>query len=168
MTLPRPTEVTFEASSLTTAAIPVAASPIAMFMFPPIAVQTVVPEMAWSLPSMLSLVPPPVGADVALADAVADAVPDALDAADELVLSVFFAPDEQPERPAMTIAAPPMATTNPRFTSVLVCVCVIRQDQRIIPASMGGQFNADMAIAEKLACAPADRCLRLMRRAASH
>jgi hypothetical protein len=62
------------------------------------------------------LVPPPLGAAVALADA----VPAALDDADdELVLSDFFAV-EQPDRPAMTIAAPPTATTKPRFTSVLL------------------------------------------------
>jgi hypothetical protein len=35
--------VTFEASSLTTAAMPVVAPPIAMSMFPPIALQTTVP-----------------------------------------------------------------------------------------------------------------------------
>jgi len=52
--------------------------------------------------------------------ALADAVPAALDDADdELVLSDFFAV-EQPVRPAMTIAAPPTATTKPRFTSVLL------------------------------------------------
>jgi len=52
--------------------------------------------------------------------ALADAVPAALDDADdELVLSDFFAV-EQPDRPAMTIAAPPTATTKPRFTSVLL------------------------------------------------
>jgi hypothetical protein len=66
----------------------------------------------------MTLVPPPLGAAVALADAVLDALLDA----DELELSVFL-PDEQPDRPAMTIAAPPMATTKPRFTSVLLFVC---------------------------------------------
>jgi hypothetical protein len=50
-------------------------------------------------------------------------VPFALVAAEVPVLSVFFSPDEQPDSPAMTIAAPPTATTNPRFTSVLLCVC---------------------------------------------
>jgi hypothetical protein len=95
-----------------------------------------------------------VGAADALADALA--VLDALDAADELLLllSVFLSPDEQPDRPAMTIAAPPTATTNPRFTTVLLCVCVIRQDRRIIPASMVAQFNADMAIWRKICLCP--------------
>jgi hypothetical protein len=31
---------------------------------------------------------------------------------------------------------PPTATTNPRFTTVLLCVVVTRQDRRIIPVSM--------------------------------
>jgi len=92
---------------------------MAMFMFPPIEVQTTVPETFWSLPSIVTLVPPPLGAAVALADA----VPDALVAAEVPVLSVFFSLDEQPDSPAMTIAAPPTATTKPRFTSVLLCVC---------------------------------------------
>jgi hypothetical protein len=76
-------------------------------------------------------VPLPLGAAVALADAVPDALLD-----EELVLSDFLSSDEQPDRPAMTIAAPPTATTKPRFTSVLLCVCVTRQDQRIISDSM--------------------------------
>jgi hypothetical protein len=67
------------------------------------------------LPSIVTLVPPPLGAAVALAEA----VPAALDDADELGLADLF-PDEQPDRPAMTIAAPPTATTKPRFTSVLL------------------------------------------------
>jgi hypothetical protein len=81
--------------------------------------------------------------------ALADAVPDALDDADEPVLSDFL-PDEQPDRPAMTIAAPPTATTKPRFTSVLLCVCVTRQERRIIPSSMVGACNVDMAIWRKI------------------
>src|SRR3954465_12226213 len=68
---------------------------------------------------MLTLVPPPLGAAVALADA----VPDALLDAEELELSDFLSPDEQPDRPAMTSAAPPTATTKPRFTSVLLLFC---------------------------------------------
>jgi hypothetical protein len=84
-----------------------------MFMFPPIAVQTTVPETFWSLPSIVTLVPPPLGA----ADALTEAVPDALVAVELPLLSDFLSFDEQPDRPAMTLAAPPTATTNPRFTT---------------------------------------------------
>jgi hypothetical protein len=73
---------------------------------------------------MVTLVPP--GAAVALADAVSDADADA-DADAELELSELaelddddLSPDEQPDRPAMRIAAPPTATSNPRFTGVLL------------------------------------------------
>jgi hypothetical protein len=69
---------------------------------------------------MVTLVPP--GAAVALADAVSEADADA-----ELELSELaelgdddLSPDEQPDRPAMTIAAPPTATSNPCFTGVLL------------------------------------------------
>src|SRR6185295_14325659 len=102
-----------------------AASPIAMFMFPPMALQTTVPATFWSWPSIMTLVPPPLGAAVALTDA----VPGALEAVEEPELSDFFSPDEQPDRPAMTIAAPPTATTNPRFTTVLLLFVVTRQDR---------------------------------------
>jgi haloalkane dehalogenase len=86
-----------------------------MFMFPPIELQTTVPETFWSWPSIETLVPPPLGAAVALTDAL-------LLSFDELELSDFLS-DEQADRPAMTIAAPPMATTNPRFTGVLLWLC---------------------------------------------
>ena len=75
-------------------------------------------------------------------------------------LSDFFSPDEQPDRPAMTIAAPPTATTNPRFTTVLLLFVVTRQDRRIIWVSMGGHPHADMRLGEKFAFAPTVRCLR--------
>jgi hypothetical protein len=66
---------------------------------------------------MVTLVPPPLGAAVALADAVAEAELSAeLDELDDDFLSF----DEQPDRPAMTIAAPPTATSNPRFTTALL------------------------------------------------
>jgi hypothetical protein len=103
------------------------------------------------------LVPPPLGAAVALTDAVSDALLDA----DELELSDFLS-DEQPDRPAMTIAAPPIATTNPRFTSVLLCFDVIRQDRRIISASMVRWQPADTRMGEIFACAHADCWLRLV------
>src|ERR1700755_1624437 len=76
---------------------------------------------------MVTLVPP--GAAVALADAVSDAVSEAdAEAEAELEASELaeldddddLSPDEQPDRPAMTIAAPPTATRNPRFTGVLL------------------------------------------------
>jgi haloalkane dehalogenase len=102
------------------------------------------------------LVPPPLGAAVALTDA----VPGALDAVEEPELSDFFSPDEQPDRPAMTIAAPPTATTNPRFTTVLLLFVVTRQDRRIIWVSMGGHPLADMRLGEKFAFAPTVRWLR--------
>jgi hypothetical protein len=77
-----------------------------------------VPATFWSWPSIMTLVPPPLGAAVALTEA----VPGALVAAEVLAPSDFFSSDEQPDRPAMTIAAPPTAITNPRFTSVLLCL----------------------------------------------
>jgi hypothetical protein len=39
----------------------------------------------------------------------------------------------------MTIAAPPTATTNPRFTTALLCVVAIRQDQTDHPGQYGSQ-----------------------------
>jgi hypothetical protein len=67
---------------------------------------------------MVTLVPPPLGAAEALADEDSElelfAELDALDDGDDL------SPDEQPDRPATTIAAPPTATSNPRFTTALL------------------------------------------------
>jgi len=63
---------------------------------------------------METLVPP--GAEVAPADALAVAEFE-LPELDELVDLLF---DEQPDRPATTIAAPHTATSNPRFTTVLL------------------------------------------------
>jgi hypothetical protein len=65
------------------------------------------------------------------------------------LVSDFFS-DEQPDRPATTIAAPPMATTNPRFTSVLLCVVVIRQDRRIISSSMVRVARPDTGLGENV------------------
>jgi len=103
-------------------------------MFPPIVLHTTVPWTAWSLPSIVTVVLP-------CADAAYDVEP---------LVSAFLSPDEQPDRPAITIAAPPTATTNPRFTTVLLLVVVIRQDRRIIPDSMVGLLNANMAIGRKI------------------
>jgi hypothetical protein len=103
----------------------------------------------------VTLVPLPLGPAVALADAVSDALLDA----DELELSDFLS-DEQPDRPATTIAAPPMATTNPRFTSVLLCFVVARQGRRVISASMVRCPRDDMRLGEKFAWAPTVRWVR--------
>ena len=86
-----------------------------MFMFPPIALHMTVPWTFWSWPSMETLVAP--GAAVALTDALAVAELELLAELDVLEDLLF---DEQPDSPATTIAAPPMATTNPRFTTVLL------------------------------------------------
>src|SRR3954464_13527120 len=77
-----------------------------MLTFSPIVLQTTVPCTAWSLPSIVTVLLPS-------AEAADDVSP---------LVSDFFS-DEQPDRPAITIAAPPMATTNPRFTSVLLICC---------------------------------------------
>jgi hypothetical protein len=71
---------------------------------------------------MVTFVPP--GAAVALADAVAEADSDAeLELSDELAELEDvddLSPEEHPDRPAMTIAALPTATSNPCFTGVLL------------------------------------------------
>ena len=87
---------------------------------------------------MVTFVPP--GAAVALADAVADADSDAeLELSDELAeLDDVddLSPDEQPDRPAMTIAAPPYCDQQPMLHGRSPLVSVTRQDQRIIPRTM--------------------------------
>jgi len=108
----------------------------------------------------VTLVPPPLGAAVALAAALLDA----LLSFDDVELWDFLS-DEQPDRPAMTTAAPPMATTNPRFTSVLLLFVVTRQDRRIISASMVRRQRNDTRLGEKFACAPTVRWLRSNERA---
>jgi hypothetical protein len=50
------------------------------------------------------------------------------------LLDLLLSP--QPARAVATMAAPPTAITNPRFTSVLLLVVVIRQDRRPSPSSM--------------------------------
>jgi hypothetical protein len=111
----------------------------------------------------VTLVPPPLGAAVALA------VPAPVVVSAEVAgLSDFFSSDEQPDRPAMTIAAPPIATTNPRFTTVLLRVVVTRQDRRIISASMVRRPRADMRLREKFACALTSRWLRPNERVDGH
>jgi hypothetical protein len=69
---------------------------------------------------MVTFVPP--GAAAALDDA------DELELELELALEALddgsdFFSDEQPETPAIRIAAPPTATSNPRFTTVLLLFC---------------------------------------------
>jgi hypothetical protein len=105
----------------------------------------------------VTLVPPPLGAAVALADALLDA----LLSFDEVELSDFLS-DEQPDKPATTIAAPPRATTNPRFTSVLLCFVVARQDRRVISASMVRCPHDDTRLGEIFAPAHAGCWLRLV------
>jgi hypothetical protein len=105
------------------------------------------------LPSIVTLVPPPLGAAVALTEA----VPVALDVsfAEELALELLdLLSDEQPDSPAMTIAAPPTATTNPRFTSVLLCVCRDPSRSTDHPGKYVGLFYADMAIWRKICLYP--------------
>ncbi len=67
---------------------------------------------------MVTLVPPPLGAAVALADE--DAALELSDELDALDDGDDLSPDEQPDEPAMTIAAPPTATRTPRFTTALL------------------------------------------------
>ena len=113
-----------------------------MFMLPPIALHTTVPDTVWSWPSTLTLAPP-LGAAVALA------VPASVVAsADVAGLSDFLLSDEQPDRPATTIAAPPTATKNSRLTTVLLCVVVTRLVRRIISSSMVRAPPADMRLRE--------------------
>ena len=81
------------------APMPVVASPIAMLTFSPMVLQTTVPCTAWSLPSMVTVLLPS-------AEAAEDVSPPVSD---------FFS-DEQPAGPGDDSAAPPTATTNPRFT----------------------------------------------------
>jgi hypothetical protein len=92
-----------------------------MLTLPPISAHTTLPDTFWSCPSIETLaVPVP---ELALADAEAVAellAPDVIAGADELD-DDDFSLDEQPDKPATTIAAPPTATSNPRFTTVSFC-----------------------------------------------
>jgi hypothetical protein len=81
---------------------------------------------------MVTLVPAAALADVLASD-------DELDDEDELEdddCVEVLSPDEQPARPATTIAAPPTATSKLCFTTVLPMVLATRQDQRIVQGSM--------------------------------
>src|SRR4051794_9931411 len=106
-TLPSPTDVTVGGSdSLMTAAIPVMDSPMATFTLPPMDAHTTLPPTSLGWPSMVTLV-------FALASAVVEAALELLDD-DELELELEepdadLSPDEQPARPATTMAAPPTA-----------------------------------------------------------
>src|SRR5689334_8044284 len=114
--------------------MPVVASPIAMFTLSPIVLQTTVPWMAWSLPSIVTVLLP-------CAEAAEDVPPEVSD---------FFS-EEQPARPAITIAAPPTATTNPRFTTISFCR---RGPSRSAdrPTEYGGPPSGGLGIAGKFAC----------------
>jgi hypothetical protein len=61
---------------------------------------------------------------------------------------VDLSPDEQPARPATTIAAPPTAISKPCFTSVLLVVGAIHQDQRIVPRIIGRVCPVDRTLPE--------------------
>src|SRR6478735_7748128 len=91
--------------------------------------------------------------ELALADALVAVSLDASADEAELLLSDFLSPDEHPDNPAMTIAKPPTATTNPRFTTVLLCVVATRQDRRIIPSSMVRATHPDTRLGENVRCA---------------
>jgi hypothetical protein len=91
---------------------------MATLTLPPIDAQTTLPLIALSWPSMVIFVPP--GDAAALDDSDAEEL--ALELAELDDGSDFFS-DEQPETPAIRIAAPPTATSNPRFTTVLLLFC---------------------------------------------
>ena len=101
--------------------MPVVASPIAMLVLPPMSLHTTVPSTAWSLPSIVTVVLPS-------AEAADDVSPEVSD---------FLSLEEQPDRPAMTIAAPPRATTISRFTRFSFSR-VVRRERRTISSSMVG------------------------------
>jgi hypothetical protein len=109
LTLPRPTEVTFDASGLITTAIPVDASPMPMFRLPIAVVQAIWPVTSLGCPSMLTLAVPAPAAAVTDPE-VADTTDDGLSLPE--VLSDFLL--EQPTRPATRIAALPTPIVNPR------------------------------------------------------
>jgi hypothetical protein len=100
---------------------------------------TTEPFTAWSAPSMVTLVVPE--PDVAVGDPVSVAVAAAevvvFSALDEL--EDFLSSEEQPDSPAMTIAAPPRATTSSRFTTDLLLSCDPVQDRLMIPEQYGAQ-----------------------------
>ena len=75
MTLPKPTDVTFDASGLITTAMPVAVSPMAMLRLPIAAEHTIWPVTSFGCPSMLTLAVP--------APAEAVIVPEVTDATDD-------------------------------------------------------------------------------------
>ena len=60
----------------------------------------------------------------------------------------------------MTIAKPPTATTNPRFTTVLLYVVATRQDRRIIPSSMVRGTRPDTRLGENVRCANSSQQIR--------
>jgi hypothetical protein len=109
-------------------------SPMATFTLPPTEAQTTLPPTSLGWPSMVTLV-------FELASALVEAALELLDE-DELELELEdpvddLSADEQPARPATTMAAPPTAISKPCFTSVLLVVDAIHQDQRIVPRIMG-------------------------------
>jgi haloalkane dehalogenase len=111
--------------------------------------QTTVPPTSFGLPSIVTVVPP------ALASALDEAALELLDE-DSLELDddddpdEDLSPDEQPARPATTIAAPPTATSKLCFTTVLLLSLQSVKIKRIVQGSMGCHPPADMRLREKL------------------
>jgi hypothetical protein len=70
-----------------------------------------------------------------------------------LALALLLPPPDllppQPLSPATTMAVPPTAITNPRFTTVLLLFGVTRQDQRTIVKQYGVSTFAGQAFAGK-------------------
>src|SRR6476469_4905778 len=96
---------------------------------------------------MATLVPPDPA--VALPDALVAVSLDASADDAELLLSVFFSSDEQPDSPAMTIATPPTATTKPRFTTVLLYVWRDPSRSADHPQQYGARYPPRHPIGEK-------------------
>jgi hypothetical protein len=97
----------------------VAASPMAMLTLPPMEAHTTEPFTVWSAPSMVTLVPPE--PELTLGDAEAEAEAELFSELDEP--EDFLSSEEQPDSPAIRIAAPPRATTSSRFTTDLLNLC---------------------------------------------
>ena len=89
---------------------------------------------------MLTFVSADASALVLAADELEDELDDDEDAGEDV------SPDEQPDRLAMTIAAPPTATSKPCFTTVLHSSHATHQDQRAVHSSMGRRAPADVGL----------------------
>jgi hypothetical protein len=98
--------------------------------------QTTLPPTSFGLPSIVTVVPPAPAS--ALDEAALELLDeDSLELDDDDDPDEDLSPDEQPARPATTIAAPPTATSKLCFTTVLLIVLAIRQDQTDRPRQYG-------------------------------